>query len=53
MQTPFTVLVGCRSPIQQAPMGTISSPDLAVAVAEAGAVGTLTALGLPPEVLLR
>ncbi|PRY48634.1 nitronate monooxygenase [Geodermatophilus tzadiensis] len=53
MRTPFTELVGCRVPIQQAPMGTISSPDLAVAVAEAGGVGTLTALGLPPAVLLR
>ncbi|SFP89730.1 nitronate monooxygenase [Geodermatophilus dictyosporus] len=53
MRTPFTALVGCRVPIQQAPMGTVSSPDLAVAVAEAGGVGTLTALGLPPAVLLR
>ncbi|NEM05436.1 NAD(P)H-dependent flavin oxidoreductase [Geodermatophilus normandii] len=53
MQTPFTALVGCSVPIQQAPMGAVSSPDLAVAVAEAGGVGTITSLGLPPEVLLR
>ena len=53
METRFTELVGCSVPVQQAPMGTISSPDLAVAVADAGAVGTVTALGLPPEVLLR
>ncbi|WP_091442259.1 nitronate monooxygenase [Geodermatophilus poikilotrophus] len=53
MRTRFTELVGCSVPIQQAPMGTISSPDLAVAVAAAGGVGTVTALGLPPEVLVR
>ena len=53
MQTRFTRLVGCSVPIQQAAMGTISSPDLAVAVADAGGVGTVTGLGTPPEVLLR
>lgn len=30
-------------------MGTVSSPELAVAVAEAGGVGTITALGIPAE----
>jgi nitronate monooxygenase len=45
--TAFTRLVGCSAPIQQAPMGSVSSPDLAVAVAEAGGVGTITALGIP------
>lgn len=53
METSFTTLVGCSVPIQQAPMGAVSSPDLAVAVADAGGVGTVSALGLPPEVLLR
>ncbi|MGY1680597.1 NAD(P)H-dependent flavin oxidoreductase [Geodermatophilus sp. SYSU D01176] len=53
MQTRFTELVGCTVPVQQAPMGTISSPDLTVAVADAGGVGTASALGLPPELLLR
>ena len=43
----YTDLVGCRFPIQQAPMGTVSSPELAVAVAQAGGVGTITALGVP------
>jgi nitronate monooxygenase len=43
----YADLVGCRFPIQQAPMGTVSSPELAVAVAEAGGVGTITALGVP------
>src|SRR4051794_1509957 len=53
VKTRFTELVGCSVPVQQAPMGAISSPELAVAVADAGAVGTVTALGLPPEVLVR
>lgn len=53
MDTPFTELVGCSVPVQQAPMGSVSSPDLAVAVADAGAVGTVTALGVPPAVLVR
>jgi nitronate monooxygenase len=47
----YTELVGCRLPIQQAPMGTVSSPDLAVAVADAGGVGTITALGIPASQL--
>ena len=51
LSTTFTDLVGCRVPIQQAPMGTVSSPDLAVAVAEAGGVGTITALGMPAAYL--
>ena len=44
--TSFTDLTGCRVPIQQAPMGSISTPALAVAVAAAGGVGTITALGI-------
>jgi nitronate monooxygenase len=46
MATRFTELAGCRVPIQQAPMGSVSTPALAVAVAEAGGVGSITALGL-------
>jgi nitronate monooxygenase len=53
VETSFTSLVGCSVPIQQAPMGAVSSPDLAVAVADAGGVGTVSALGVPPEALLR
>ncbi|NYJ03944.1 NAD(P)H-dependent flavin oxidoreductase [Petropleomorpha daqingensis] len=52
MQTRFTRLVGCSVPIQLAPMGAVSSPDLAAAVADAGGVGTVTSLGSPPEVFL-
>src|SRR5262249_979120 len=49
--SPFTDVVGCRIPIQQAPMGSVSTPTLAVAVADAGALGTITAMGIPAEAL--
>ena len=39
--TPFTELVGCRIPLQQAGMGMVATPALAAAVADAGAVGTV------------
>lgn len=45
----LTELVGCRVPVQQAPMGSVSTPDLAVAVADAGGIGTLSAFGLSVE----
>ncbi len=45
METRFTRLVGCTLPVQQAPMGPVSSPALAVAIANAGGVGSVTALG--------
>jgi nitronate monooxygenase len=34
-------------------MGGVSSPDLAVAVADAGGVGTVSALGVPAETFVR
>jgi nitronate monooxygenase len=43
--TRFTELVGCRVPTQQAPMGSVSTFALAVAVADTGGVGRITALG--------
>jgi NAD(P)H-dependent flavin oxidoreductase YrpB (nitropropane dioxygenase family) len=50
--TRFTELLGCRVPIQQAPMGGVSSdPPLPAAVAEAGAVGMLSGVLQPPDVL--
>jgi NAD(P)H-dependent flavin oxidoreductase YrpB (nitropropane dioxygenase family) len=50
LSTPFTQLVGCEVPIQQAPMGMISPPRLALAVARAGGVGTVSApLGVDPR----
>jgi nitronate monooxygenase len=46
LATSFTELAGCRVPVQQAPMGSVSTPALAVAVADAGGVGTITAMGM-------
>jgi nitronate monooxygenase len=46
VNTRFSELVGCRVPLQQAPMGSVSTAALAVAVADAGGVGSITALGL-------
>jgi nitronate monooxygenase len=40
--TAFTRMFNCRVPIQQAGMGGFTSPDLAIAVAQAGGVGMLT-----------
>jgi len=41
MDTAFTRLVGCVHPLQQAAMGGVSGPELAGAVARAGALGML------------
>ncbi len=41
-ETPFTALVGCRLPIQQAVLGGgVGGPELAAAVSEAGGLGML------------
>jgi nitronate monooxygenase len=52
-RTRLTELVGCTLPIQQAPMGTVSSPRLAVAVAEAGGIGSINTLAMSRETLRR
>jgi nitronate monooxygenase len=44
--TRFTELTGCRVPVQQAPMGSVSTSALAVAVADTGGVGSITTLGM-------
>jgi NAD(P)H-dependent flavin oxidoreductase YrpB (nitropropane dioxygenase family) len=50
--TRFTDLLGCRLPIQQAPMGGVASaPPLPVAVAAAGGTGMLSAVLQSPEAL--
>lgn len=51
IDTRMTELVGCLAPIQQAPMGPVASPELVAAVADAGGLGTLTALGRSPDQL--
>lgn len=47
--TDFTRLVGCRLPIQQAGMGSVSTPQLAAAVAREGGLGMIGAAGLEPR----
>lgn len=48
VRTPFTDLVGCRHPLQQAAMGGVAVPELAGAVAKAGALGMLCQLDVAP-----
>jgi nitronate monooxygenase len=43
MPTRITEMFGCRHPIQQAGMGGVATPDLALAVAAAGGIGMLNA----------
>jgi nitronate monooxygenase len=43
LTTAYTEMIGCQVPIQLAPMGPVSTADLAVAVADAGGVGSVTA----------
>jgi NAD(P)H-dependent flavin oxidoreductase YrpB (nitropropane dioxygenase family) len=40
LATRFTEMFGCRHPLQQAGMGGVASPDLALAVSAAGGIGT-------------
>jgi nitronate monooxygenase len=49
MKTAFTELVGCEVPLQQAGMGGTAGADLAVAVADAGALGMLGLPGVPAD----
>ena len=51
LSTAFTELVGCDAPIQLAPMGAISSPDLVKAVVEAGGMG-MTGLPMAPAAVV-
>jgi nitronate monooxygenase len=51
LTTAFTELLGCRVPLQQAPMGGVTTPDLVAAVADAGAVGMVPAQMLRAEAL--
>jgi NAD(P)H-dependent flavin oxidoreductase YrpB (nitropropane dioxygenase family) len=51
LATRFTELVGCRLPLQQAGMGGVTTPALALAVTEAGGLGMLAGASLPPDAL--
>jgi NAD(P)H-dependent flavin oxidoreductase YrpB (nitropropane dioxygenase family) len=47
LNTAFTDLVGCQVPIQQAGMGGVATPELAAAVADAGALGMVSMVMVP------
>ncbi|MCU1589636.1 MAG: 2-nitropropane dioxygenase [Frankiales bacterium] len=49
METPFTQLVDCTHPLQQAAMGGVAGPELAGAVAAAGALGMLCEFDVEPS----
>jgi nitronate monooxygenase len=49
MQTVFTDLIGCAYPLQQAAMGGVATPELAGAVARAGALGMLCEFDAQPS----
>lgn len=51
-ETAFTRLVGCKLPLQQAGMGVAATPELAAAVAEAGALGMLGLAGAPAPAVI-
>ena len=54
LQTKFTELLGCTVPLQQAGMGKLASPALAVAVADAGGLGMVSGIGAaPPEYVAK
>lgn len=51
IETRFTELLGCSVPIQQAAMGGVATPELARAVAEAGGLGMVAGVMVPPALL--
>ena len=51
MTTPLPKLCGITCPIFQAPMAGLAGPELAASVSEAGGLGHLGALRVPPKVL--
>ncbi|MBT4761344.1 MAG: nitronate monooxygenase [Bdellovibrionaceae bacterium] len=48
IKTPFTQLVNCKLPIIGAPMFLVSTPEMVVAVSEAGGVGSIPSLNFRP-----
>lgn len=49
--TAFTRLVGCQIPLQQAGIGGVIPPELTAAVSNAGALGMLGGVLMPPNIL--
>ena len=53
LRTRFTELVGCEVPIQLAPMGSICTTELVVAVTSAGGMGMVAPHLAPPPVVAQ
>jgi nitronate monooxygenase len=53
MHTPLCGLIGIDHPIVQSGMGRVAGPELVAEVCNAGALGILAGLGLPPDELRR
>jgi NAD(P)H-dependent flavin oxidoreductase YrpB (nitropropane dioxygenase family) len=53
LRTRFTELVGCEAPIQLAPMGSICTIELVVAVTSAGGMGMVAPHLAPPPVVAQ
>jgi len=53
METALTRLIGIEVPIIQAPIGTLTNPQLAAAVSNAGGLGMLALGGAEPDHLRR
>jgi nitronate monooxygenase len=51
LRTRFTDLVGCSIPLQLAPMPGVCSPDLVVAVADAGGLAMIGLPMVPPPLI--
>jgi len=49
LTTRFTELIGCQIPLQQAGMGGVATADLAIAVANTGALGMLGVAMVPAD----
>jgi nitronate monooxygenase len=49
LETPFTQLLGLKTPIVQAPMSELDLPELVAAVSNAGGLGVLGLSWTPPE----
>lgn len=53
LHTPLCDLLGIELPVLQAPMGGVTSPELVAAVSNAGGLGMLAGVGVPPDELRR
>jgi nitronate monooxygenase len=53
LRTRLCALLGIEHPLVQAPMAGVATPELVAAVSEAGGLGLLPGVGVPPDELRR